>query len=78
MSEHERQRRLRLAGALLLVGLLAGLAGLTAGSEGWSLASLTDPEQALIVWQIRAPRTLGAWLVGAPIIGIIETTWSDT
>lgn len=65
MSAHERQRRLRLGWALLLVGLLAGLAGLTAGSEGWSLASLTDPEQALIVWQIRAPRTLGAWLVGA-------------
>ena len=44
-------------------------AGLAAGSEGWSLrdlaALLQSPDAALIVGEIRAPRTLGAWLVGA-------------
>lgn len=65
MSEHELQRRRRLAWALLLISLLGGWAGLVAGSEGWHPASLADPNDALIVWQIRAPRTLGAWLVGA-------------
>jgi iron complex transport system permease protein len=44
------------------------LAGLAAGSEGWSLLALqgwASPEAQLIVGQIRAPRTLGAWLTGA-------------
>lgn len=54
-----------LALGLLLLGLLAGLAGLVAGSEGWDWRAPFDADQALIVWQIRAPRTLGAWLVGA-------------
>ena len=65
MSELERQRRLRLAWALLLIALAGSFAGLLAGSEGWRLPSLDDPTAELIVWQIRAPRTLGAWLVGA-------------
>jgi iron complex transport system permease protein len=65
VSEHERHRRWRLAWVLLLASLLAGATGLIAGSEGWRIESLTDPADALIVWQIRAPRTLGAWLVGA-------------
>ena len=51
---------------LLLLG-----ASLAAGSEGWSprllarLLSEAPDDAALIVWQIRAPRGLGAWLVGA-------------
>jgi iron complex transport system permease protein len=58
-----------------LLGLLAGasalllLAGLAAGGEGWSPRALWQllqgPDAALIVGQIRAPRTLGAWLTGA-------------
>ena len=64
MSEHEQRRRTRLAWALALVALLGGAAGLVAGSEGWSLAAfrtlLADGSADLILWQIRAPRTLGA------------------
>jgi iron complex transport system permease protein len=56
---------------LLLVG------GLAAGSEGWSLASLpqlwASPDGALIVGEIRAPRTLGAWLTGA-LLGLAGAT----
>ena len=43
--------------ALALVGL-----GLCAGGEGWSLAWRED---AALIWDIRAPRTLGALAVGA-------------
>ncbi|MEY8875794.1 MAG: FecCD family ABC transporter permease [Leptothrix sp. (in: b-proteobacteria)] len=65
MSEHERRRRLRLVVALALLSLLALGAGLLAGSEGWRLPGGDEATAELIVWQIRAPRTLGAWLVGA-------------
>ncbi|MEY2874685.1 MAG: hypothetical protein RLZZ373_2056 [Pseudomonadota bacterium] len=69
MSAHEQRRRTRLAWGLALVALLGGVAGLVAGSEGWSLVAfrttLTDGSADLILWQIRAPRTLGAWLTGA-------------
>lgn len=51
-----------LTGLLLLMGL-----GLGAGSTGWQwpLASDTDPAMHEVVWQIRAPRTLGTLLLGA-------------
>jgi iron complex transport system permease protein len=61
------QRRLLLA--LSAASLLALLAGLAAGGDGWSLGGfmqlLQGPDAQLIVGQIRAPRTLGAWLTGA-------------
>jgi iron complex transport system permease protein len=57
--------RRRLVATLLLSTLLLVVAGLASGSEGWSLPSLWGPDASLIVGQIRAPRTLGAWLVGA-------------
>ena len=69
MSEPDRQRRQRLSIGLTSISLLLLLAGLAAGSEGWSLAQLwtlwNGPDGWLIVGQIRAPRTLGAWLTGA-------------
>jgi iron complex transport system permease protein len=69
MSEAERRARRRLVFGLWVVAVLLALAGLAAGSEGWSipqtLALLNSPDGALIVGQIRAPRTLGAWLTGA-------------
>jgi len=69
MTSPDRRRRAR-----LIVGLALGSAallgvGLGAGSDGWSLDALwrvgSSPDAALIVGQIRAPRTLGAWLTGA-------------
>jgi len=63
------QRRLRLAWMLsgaIVAGLLAGIA---TGAEGFApfglLAELREGQASLILGQIRAPRTLGAALVGA-------------
>ena len=63
------RRRRRLAGTLALL-LLAGLAaGLMTGSNGLSLraflADLGSSDAGLILGEIRAPRTVGAALVGA-------------
>lgn len=67
MSETERRDRRRLVLALVLLSAGLGLAGLAAGSDGWSFAAWFGggPEWSAIVGQIRAPRTLGAWLAGA-------------
>jgi iron complex transport system permease protein len=52
--------------ALAALALLLGLAGLAAGSEGWSLAWLHDnADEWGLVSAIRAPRTLGACFTGA-------------
>jgi iron complex transport system permease protein len=53
---------LGLAALLAVAGLLLLLAGLAAGSEGFSLAW---GDEAALVWQIRAPRSLGALAAGA-------------
>jgi cobalamin transport system permease protein len=47
--------------ALLLLGLMAGGDGLSVGTFG---ALLQGEDGALIIGQIRAPRSLGAWLTG--------------
>ena len=57
--------RRTLAWALLTASALLGLAGLACGSDGWSWPAWGSGDDGLIVSQIRAPRTLGAWLVGA-------------
>lgn len=50
--------------ALLLgAGLLGLAAGVASGSTGW--AEFGDEGMALILWEIRLPRSLGAWLAGA-------------
>jgi iron complex transport system permease protein len=63
-----RPRRRRLLLALSAASALLLLAGLAAGGEGWSFAGfmqlLQGPDGGLIIGQIRAPRTLGAWLTG--------------
>ncbi len=63
------QKRLRLAIGLALASVVIAAAGMAAGGEGWSLAGLVralgTAEGRLIVFEIRAPRTLGAWLAGA-------------
>ena len=50
---------------LISCGLL--LLGVSVGSTGFeSVANMqSDPQAMLIVWEIRLPRTLGAWLAGA-------------
>lgn len=61
-------RRRRLVMGLAVAALALSLIGLGVGSEGWSW-HWSDADSAvpmeLIVGQIRAPRTLGALLVGA-------------
>jgi iron complex transport system permease protein len=68
MTPDER-RRLRLAIGLAVAALTVAAAGLAAGGEGWSIPRLVralgSEDGRLIVLQIRAPRTLGAWLTGA-------------
>lgn len=50
--------------ALLLgVGVLGIVAGVATGSTGW--AHLGDDGMGLILWEIRLPRSLGAWWAGA-------------
>ncbi len=77
MAEADRQRRLRLVITLTVLTMLLLAAGLAAGSEGWSpgalWATLQGSDAALIVGQIRAPRTLGAWLTGA-LLGLAGAT----
>ena len=52
----------RLALALLALAALGLVAGLAAGSDGWSFAWR---DEADLVWAIRAPRSLGALAAGA-------------
>ena len=63
------RRRRRLAFALALLLALGLLAGLATGSAGFSVSALLEDlsgdQAALIVGEIRLPRTLGAALVGA-------------
>jgi len=77
MSDLDRQRRHGLVIGLLAITLPLAVAGLAAGSEGWSLVGLAQtwggPDGALIIGQIRAPRTLGAWLTGA-LLGLAGAT----
>jgi len=51
-----------LACLLLLLSVLLLFAGLSAGSDGWSLAWAAQWE---VITAIRAPRSLGAWSAGA-------------
>lgn len=53
--------------AALLLMLSAGLLalGLAIGSTGWSPLTSADDGMRQILWDIRAPRSLGAWLAGA-------------
>ena len=77
MAELDRKRRQRLVVTLTLSTALLLIAGLAAGSEGWSphalWVTLQGGDAALIVGQIRAPRTLGAWLTGA-LLGLAGAT----
>jgi iron complex transport system permease protein len=69
MSTSDQAARRRLAIGLLLLTLLLCATGLAIGGDGWSLGALAElwagPDGRLIIGEIRAPRTLGAWLTGA-------------
>ena len=61
-------RQAALAAALLLaLGAIGLLLGAATGSQGWEplWAGRADPVLQQIVWDIRLPRSLGAWLGGA-------------
>ena len=62
-----RQHPIGLAVVLLLCAVLLALLGLGVGSTGLQSlrALMADPTATAIVWEIRAPRTLGACLTGA-------------
>jgi iron complex transport system permease protein len=69
VSDGDRRRRRRLALALAALVAVGILAGLVTGAQGFSpsafLTDLRSDQAALILGEIRAPRTLGAALVGA-------------
>lgn len=66
LDTRRRQRLARLLALAIVLGLGAGLATGSAGfSPGALWADLQSGDAGLIVGQIRAPRTLGAALVGA-------------
>jgi iron complex transport system permease protein len=68
LAHHNQHRKaFWLAGGLLLASAALLLLGVSVGSSGFdSLLNLQrDPQALLIVWEIRLPRTVGAWLAGA-------------
>ena len=64
---HQNRKALLLAGGLLLASAVLLLLGITVGSTGFEsvLNMQRDPQAMQIVWEIRLPRTAGAWLAGA-------------
>ena len=61
------QRASAIATVLLLIAAVLALLGVGVGSTGFqsALHALDDPVALQIVWDIRLPRTLGAWVAGA-------------
>jgi iron complex transport system permease protein len=67
MSKTQDRQAVLLAIILLAASGGLMLLGITVGSTGFeSVANMQrDPQAMLIVWEIRLPRTVGAWLAGA-------------
>ena len=69
VAKRDAARRRTLAVALLIATIVLAVLGLAVGSDGFSLTALradwVADNSSLILWHIRAPRTLGALLVGA-------------
>ena len=63
----EQRRAVKLLLGLLALGSLLVLLGASVGSTGFDsvLKIFSDPVAMQIVWDIRLPRTLGAWAAGA-------------
>jgi iron complex transport system permease protein len=66
-QDHARTHAPRWALMLLAVGLAVVVLGTAAGSQGWQAwwTAGADAVSRQIVWDIRLPRSLGAWLGGA-------------
>jgi iron complex transport system permease protein len=64
---HQQRRASNMVVALLLLGWLLVMLGASVGSTGFEsvLKAWKDPLAQQIVWEIRLPRTLGAWAAGA-------------
>lgn len=62
-----QHRAFWLMGGLLIVSLALLLLGVSVGSTGFEsvLNMWRDPQAMQIIWEIRLPRTAGAWLAGA-------------
>ena len=54
-----------LAAWLVAATLVLLVLGTAVGSEGWQPLTSQDSTASAILWDIRVPRTLGAWLAGA-------------
>ena len=67
MTSTQNRRVAAMAGLLMVASCALLLLGSAVGSTGFeSVANMRhDPQAMLIVWEIRLPRTLGAWLAGA-------------
>ncbi len=67
----DQNHALRAAALLLLLGALTVLLGTAAGSQGWHnwWSMPADAVSHQIVWDIRLPRSLGAWL-GGGLLGL--------
>ncbi len=67
----DQTHALRVAALLLLIGVATVLLGTAAGSQGWHnwWSVPADAVSRQIVWDIRLPRSLGAWL-GGGLLGL--------
>jgi iron complex transport system permease protein len=71
MNNAQNRQAVLLASLLLAASCGLLLLGITVGSTGFeSVANMQhDPQAMQIIWEIRLPRTVGAWLAGA-LLGI--------
>ena len=67
MNKLQHRQAVSLASLLLAASCGLVLMGITVGSTGFeSVANMQpDPQAMQIIWEIRLPRTVGAWLAGA-------------
>lgn len=66
-SVHSNPRPMLLGAVLVAASLVLLVLGIGVGSTGWSgvVDAWEDPVAQQIVWDIRLPRTVGAWAAGA-------------
>jgi iron complex transport system permease protein len=67
VNREQHRKAFLLAAALLIASAVLLLLGASVGSTGFDsvMNMRRDPQALQIVWEIRLPRTVGAWLAGA-------------